>query len=328
MDAEEAKKLCTMAASIVGNGCTGEQAAAAAEMFRRVADAGYPDGQFGLAEMMFNGIGMPRDIKASMDLYRKAADAGNIPALFRLGGILAEVEEFADPKGAFDCMKRCAEARFPPAFGVLGDMFYYGHGTESDPSQAINWYRLASAAGDPGSMFKVACMCRSGMGTEKDDEAADAMFMVSAQAGIPEAMFEVAHSMYSGRMGGDKAEAARWYEKCADAIPTAKFNLAAMCLIGDGIPKDPKRAFRLYREVAESSGDKDALFQVGRMLLEGLGTEQDSNEGFHYLVRAADAGNEDAAAIVNGLRRRMNSQIVTIDGTEGQVEEILKDRKG
>ena len=328
MDAEEAKRLCTMAASIVGNGCSDEQAAAAAEMFRRVADAGYPDGLFGLAEMMFNGIGMPRDVRGAMDLYRKASDAGNIPALFRLGGILAEIEEFSDPEGAFVCMKRCAEARFPPAFGVLGDMFYYGHGTEADPSQAINWYRLASAAGDPGSMFKVACMCRSGVGTEKDDEAADAMFMVSAQAGIPEAMFEVAYSMYTGRMGGDKAEAAGWYEKCADAIPTAKFNLAAMCLTGDGIPRDQRKAFRLYREVADSTEDKDALFQTGRMLLEGLGTEQDANEGFRYLVRAADAGSEDAAAIVNGLRRRMNSQIVTIDGTEGQTEEIMKSRKG
>ena len=316
MDESEAKRLCTMAASLVGNGASEEQAAAAVEMFRRVADAGYPDGQFGLAEMMFHGMGVPRDVKGAMDLYRRAGEAGNIPALFRLGGIMAEIEEFSNPEEAFSCMKRCAEARFPPAFGVLGDMYYYGNGVKADPSQAINWYRLASAAGDPGSMFKVACMCRSGIGTEKDDDAADAMFMMSAQSGVPEAMFEVAHSMYEGRMGGDKKEAASWYSKCADRVPTAKFNLAAMYLAGEGVEKDAAKAFAMYRDVADRFEDPDALFQVGRMMLEGLGTEMDPDCGFRYLGRAAKAGNEDAAAIVNSLRRRMNSQLITIEDPE------------
>ena len=319
MDESQARELCNRAAAIVGNGCTPEQAAEAAGMFRMAADAGFPDAQFGLAEMMFNGIGMERDIAGAKDLYQKAADGGNIPALFRLGGILSEVEGMEDLPKAFSCMRRCGEARFPPAFGVLGDMFYYGVGTKADPKEAINWYRLASAAGDAGSMFKVGCMCRSGIGTEKDDDAADAMFMVSAQAGIPEAQFEVGYAMYSGRMGGDKSDAAKWYSKCADRIPTAKFNLATMYVAGEGVPKDAVKAFALFKELADAYDDKDSLFQVARMLMEGQGTDQDPEEGFRYMAKAAKAGNEDAAAIVNGLRRRMNSQLITIDGTEEQV---------
>ena len=320
MDESQARELCSKAAAIVGNGCSPDQAAEAAGMFRTAADAGFPDAQFGLAEMMFNGIGMERDVRGAKELYEKAGEAGNIPALFRLGGILSEVEGMEDLPKAFSCMKRCAEARFPPAFGVLGDMYYYGAGTAADPKQAINWYRLAAAAGDPGSMFKVGCMCRSGIGTDKDDDAADAMFMVSAQSGIPEAQFEVAHAMYSGRMGGNKAEAAEWYSKCADRIPTAKFNLAAMYVSGDGVEKDQAKAFRLFKEVAEAHEDRDALFQVARMMMEGQGTEMDPECGFRYMARAAKAGNEDAAAIVNSLRRRMNTQLITIDGTEENKE--------
>ena len=316
MDETQARELCSKAATIIGNGCTASQAAEAAGMFRLAADAGFPDAQFGLAEMMFNGIGMDRDIKGAAELYSKAGEAGNIPALFRLGGIYSEVEEMEDLPRAFSYMKRCAEAKFPPAFGVLGDMFYYGAGTTADPKEAINWYRLAAAAGDPGSMFKVGCMCRSGIGTDKDDEAADAMFMVSAQSGIPEAQFEVAYAMYSGRMGGSKSEAAQWYSKCADQIPTAKFNLAAMYVTGDGVEKDPAKAFRLFKELADTHEDGDSLFQVARMMMEGQGTEADPECGFRYMSRAAKAGNEEAAAIVNSLRRRMNTQLITIDGTE------------
>ncbi len=316
MDESQARELCNRAAAIVGNGCTAEQAAEAAGMFRMAADAGYPDAQFGLAEMFFNGIGMDRDIGKAKELYEKAAESGNIPALFRLGGIFSEVEGMEDLPRAFSCMKRCAEARFPPAFGVLGDMYYYGAGTEVNPKEAINWYRVSAAAGDPGSMFKVGCMCRSGTGTEKDDDAADAMFMVSAQSGIPEAQFEVAYSIYSGRLGGNKAEAAEWYAKCADKIPTAKFNLASMHLLGEGVEKDAGKAFQMFKELADAYGDGDSLFQVARMMMGGEGTDQNPEEGFRYMAKAAKAGNEDAAAIVDGLRRRMNSQLITIDGTE------------
>lgn len=316
MDDSEAMRLCSEAAEIVGRGCDPVGAAKAAEMFRIVADEGYPDGMFGLAEMKMNGLGTPKDVKGAADLYRAASDKGNIPALFRLANVLVQEESLLDADEAFRCMKRCAEAKFPPAFGCIGDMLYYGIGTAPSPADAVNWYRLAAASGDPQSMYKVGCMCRMGNGVPKDDSAADAMFVMAANAGIPEAQFEIASRIYDGEMEGGKGEAASWYSKCADAIPTAKFNLATMYLEGDGVTKDPAKAFSLYKELGDGCGDADALYQVGRMYLDGLGTDANPEEGFRYFGKAANAGHKEASMLVESLRRRMNTQLITIDGTE------------
>ncbi len=319
MDQSEAKRICSEAVAMISRGCSPQEAAVAAEMFTLVAEAGFPEGMFGLAELKYMGVGTDRDVPGAAELYRRAGGLGNIPAWFRLGNILVEDESLRDPAEALRCFNRCADAKFPPAYGCLGDMYYYGIGMEPRPEEAINWYRLASAAGDPQSMYKVGCMCRSGTGTPKDDNAADAMFRMSAEAGIPEAQFEVASLMYDGKMEGGRPEAAKWYAKCAEAIPTAKFNLATMYLEGDGVEKDPSRALGMYRELGDAHNDSDALYQTGRMLLEGIGTESDPQLGFEYLSKAAKAGNESAEAIIGVLRRKMNTQLITIDGTEEQV---------
>ena len=93
----------------------------------------------------------------------------------------------------------------------------------------------------------------------------------------------------------------------------AKFNLATMYYDGIGDQKDMAKAFSLYKEVADT-GDGDALFMIGRMYLEGLGTERDVEKGFECFGRAAAAGNEPAMEFVENIRRRQNTQLITIDG--------------
>ena len=128
-------------------------------------------------------------------------------------------------------------------------------------------------------------------------------------------MFRLAVLAYEGKVEGGKPLAAEWYSRCAEQIPIAKFNLATMCYTGDGIPKDAKRAFGLYVSLAES-GDADAAFQVGRMYLNGDGTESDPQKGFEYIGKAARGGHPEAAMLLENIRRRQNTQIIKIDGTE------------
>jgi len=53
---------------------------------------------------------------------------------------------------------------------------------------------------------------------------------------------------------------------------------------------------------------------VGRMYFEGIGVEKDQGKGFEYFGRAADAGNQVAMELVDNIRRRQNTQFITIDG--------------
>ena len=73
-------ELCTQAVE-----CYTTDPARAAELFREAAEAGHPNGYFGLAEMFLGGHGVERDPKAALELYRVAAEAGHPPAMYRLG---------------------------------------------------------------------------------------------------------------------------------------------------------------------------------------------------------------------------------------------------
>jgi len=59
----------------------------AVALFTRAMELGSPEGSFGLAEMKINGLGTERDVEGALELYTKSAEAGNSPAMFRLGCI-------------------------------------------------------------------------------------------------------------------------------------------------------------------------------------------------------------------------------------------------
>ena len=84
-----------------------------------------------------------------------------------------------------------------------------------------------------------------------------------------------------GTLPGTASDVAGWYSKCADAVPTAKYNLACMVLAGDGTPKDEEKAFGMFLELADG-GDPDAMFQVGRMCYMGTGTPKDRDRAYRY----------------------------------------------
>lgn len=310
MNPKEAEILCREAADLVAGG---GDAAKAAEMFRSVADAGYVEGMFGLAELTFSGRGVPRDERSAIALYGRAADAGSVPAAFRLGDIFMSEGEYADPERARRYFQMCCDADFEPAYGRMGDLLF--RGTKGDCRAAAAWYDRAASAGDPVSMFKLGCMYEAGTGVGADPGRAYGMFRRSAESGFPEAQFKMATLSYDGLVEGGKSAALEWYSRCSGSIPVAKFNAATMLLHGDGVPEDKGRAFAMYRELAES-GDSDAMFQIGRMYIEGEGVDQDPEEGFRRVGEAARMGNPEAAQLVENLRRRQNAQFVRIDGAE------------
>jgi TPR repeat protein len=85
---------------------------------------------------------------------------------------------------------------------------------------------------------------------------------------------------------------------------------------GDGIGKDESKAFLLMSEAAEETQDSIALYIVGVMYLEGIGTERNVDKAVGYLRRSADGGHAAAAQILEIIRRGQNMQLVSIDGTE------------
>jgi soluble lytic murein transglycosylase-like protein len=71
--------------------------------------------------------------------------------------------------------------------------------------------------------------------------------------------------------------------------------------LGDGVPRNPERAARLYCEAA-SAGDADAAFRLGWMFAMGRGIERDDGRAVALFRRASQAGHPQAQGMLELLR--------------------------
>jgi TPR repeat protein len=113
--------------------------------FRAVADTGNADGQFNVALMYEQGIGVAKDEKQAIVWYEKSAAQGNSNAQFN-----------------------------------LGVLYENGRGTAVDFAQANEWYRKAAAQGDALAIGNLGMLYIRGDGVKQDKVAGLALLLQSA----------------------------------------------------------------------------------------------------------------------------------------------------
>ncbi|MBW9063566.1 SEL1-like repeat protein [Rhizobium herbae] len=153
----------------------------------------------------------------------------------------------------------------------------------------------------------------------------------AASKGDPLALFEVGAVYTEGRgVKIDLAEAAKWYQRAADAgVVPAEYRLASLYEKGTGVARDLTKARTLYQRAAEkgnasamhnlavmlaSSGDaapdfagagkwfamaadrgiRDSQFNLAILYARGNGVKQDLEESYKWFAIAARDGDSDA----------------------------------
>jgi peptidoglycan hydrolase-like protein with peptidoglycan-binding domain len=171
---------------------------------------GEPDGDFG-----------PRTRVAikQFQSFASEPDTGTISAEQRkmlLGmarRLTASLEDPAtSPKGISATMVRGGAQRY-----ARGWSFEKGTGNAHDAAEAVYWYRLAAADGDPRALTNLGTLMARGQGIEQPDpEAARLLWWAAATHGEATAMFNLG-TMFERGIGvaADPATARKWYERAA-----------------------------------------------------------------------------------------------------------------
>jgi len=127
------------------------------------------------------------DYKAAIDEWRVDAAQGNANALFNLGqayrlgkGVPRDIDQ------AQTYYQRASQAGHPAAMGNLATLYYF---SKSPPrvEDAVYWWKMGAAAGDPRSQYILGAMTFNGDPVEKDLPRAYAWTWLAAQAGLEEA---------------------------------------------------------------------------------------------------------------------------------------------
>ncbi|CAN7162740.1 MULTISPECIES: SEL1-like repeat protein [unclassified Ensifer] len=119
--------------------------------------------------------------------------------------------------------------------------------------------------------------------------------VTAAKGGDPLAFYEIGARYTEGRgVNEDLAEAAKWYQRAADAgVVPAEYRLASMYEKGSGLTRDAAKAKVLYLKAAEQ-GNASAMHNLAVMLASGRDGSPDFAEATKWFAKAAELGIRDS----------------------------------
>jgi serine/threonine-protein kinase len=122
----------------------------ARELAEPCAKGGNPDCQFIMGRLSETGSGGPKDPGAAADWYRKAADAGLAKARYNLGALYYSGEGVPkDPRAAAEWFSKAAYQNHAGAQFNLATLYETGDGVPKSLSEARKWYtEVAEKASD------------------------------------------------------------------------------------------------------------------------------------------------------------------------------------
>lgn len=178
---------------------------------------------------------------------------------YQIGRLYARKTAFQDYAEARKWFVLAAEQGNAYAMFALGNLYYYGNGTDVDYKKAFDYLHSSAENGCVHAYFRLGYMLRKGIGCEKNIRESDKWFaeMIANYAGSIEKL----EAMNCYRLG-------QLYEK------------------GWGCEKNAKVAMQYYEEACKSNY-ADAEFALGRLYL----MQGEREQGENYINRAIEHGN-------------------------------------
>jgi TPR repeat protein len=163
--------------------------AAALEALRPIADAGDPEAQNAVGEMLTDGkAGVDINVGEAVAWFRKAAIQGYGAGQVNLGLMLEHGQGIAQNEAeASRWYRRAALEGFAEGQHNLARLYETGKGLPLDLGQAVFWYAKAVNQHFAPSQFAFGVMHRDGIGVSRNAAEAIRLFRRAAAQGLTEA---------------------------------------------------------------------------------------------------------------------------------------------
>ncbi|WRT69591.1 uncharacterized protein IL334_006580 [Kwoniella shivajii] len=280
----------------------------ATALLKRLADRGYPDAQYFLADCYANGIGTVRgrqDFDRAFPLFILAAKHGHPDACYRAGtccehgwGCRRESAK------AVQYYKKAAVALHPGAMYRLGTAELNGAlGLNRRPKEGVKWLkRSAEHATEefPHALHELALLHERGIDNVLfvDFEYAAELLAQAAELGYAPSAFKLGECYEYGKMGCpvDAALSIHYYNIAAQQNHRdACFALTAWYLVGSPgvLPQSDTEAY-LWAKKAAEMGLAKAQYAAGYFTETGIGIEVNAQASMKWYELAAEGGDKRA----------------------------------
>lgn len=236
--------------------------------------------------------------------YEKAiALEKNAETYYKLGYCNEQIKKY---DLAVQNYKQAALGGYPEAQYRLGLCLEQGKGVTANATEALEWYREATAKGHSGAkkelsrldtkqkqLQQIASWKSTGanMFNRAEYNRSIEYYQKAANAGDIESLYHIGECYYRQ---AQYSQAIDWYHKAANEnIPEAQFRLGYCYEEGKGISQNYSEAVKWYTKAA-SQGHLDAQCHLAHCYENGLGVTKDIVTAVKWYQMAADKGNANA----------------------------------
>ena len=201
---------------------------------------------------------------------------------------------------ASDLTRAQVKAAF--ALAATGEAIALGLGVDRDPEMASEWYRRALRFRHPRAQTLLGLAYLKGEGVERHREEGLRLLKLAADQGYADAQYALAQAWYM--QVALRSQAIALFEAAAHhGHLRAQVKLGELYKAGEiGTASSVHRqhaphlqhAFEWFGKAA-AQGDTEALFELGQLHAQGLGTKQDFERAAECYLQAASRGHAKAA---------------------------------
>lgn len=245
------------------------------DYWKKFAETGDAYGLYTLGRHYREGIGINPNIALAKECFEKAAnlDVGNA-SLYSMDNLASCYIAEKDWNTAFHWLNKAYSKNFFVVCHNLGDLYYYGHGTQQSYPKAFEIFNKGIESNDDAHCkYRVAYMLRNGEGVEIDYDKSNQLLKDAAVAKKAQALYLLGMILYSGN------HIERDYVAAVNHLENA--------LQDQYLPNEVRGD--IYRTLS-------ACYRFGR------GVTIDEVKADDYIKTAALYGNADGGAIEDWLR--------------------------
>ncbi|WP_153349613.1 CHAT domain-containing protein [Sinorhizobium meliloti] len=278
--------------------------------YRLAADQGNAHAQTALGHLYAKGHGVAKSETEAVRWYRHAADQANAEGQVNLGMMYLHGQGVAHNEAeAIRLFRLAADQGSATAQFHLGVMYDEGRGVPQSDVEAVRWYRMAADQGNASAQTNLAFMFAEGSGISQSDTEAVRLFITAAKGGSNEARERLLRGLSNS---GDPLHRVMQSSDYRPALSQAAFlsgvsfeetlfdcySVLSDC--GEATRRlDLAEAARWYR--IAGADNVEALFRLGRLLINHPTEENVPGEGLAALAEAARKGSEPALFLLTTL---------------------------
>ena len=275
------------------------------EQIRRAAEAGDPDAMVELANAYESGIGCEQDISVALHWFIRAARLRNQHAFDAIGVLRAKGRGVRlNHNSARKWMQRGAASGNDNSMNGLGylDFLQAQAGDTQRYSDARRWFLRSARRGNSEAFRNLGLLYRDGHGVEQSTPRAIKWLKRSVRRNNEKAMRSLAflyqaHPEFSPDQSTPVDLLLKAHQR-GDSIATIE--LGIMHFDGDTVEQDYTAAAQYLTQV-DLGRDPEALYRLGWLQRNGLGTPRNPENGMRLIRLAATLGHIAANRYLSDL---------------------------